>query len=82
IDSQYTLEESFSKFDFGHTSYTMAVNLAVEWKVKNLVLFHHEPRYDDRKVFGIARSAQWHREQLGTGALNVRTAQEGLELTP
>jgi phosphoribosyl 1,2-cyclic phosphodiesterase len=82
IDSQYTLEESFSKFDFGHTSYTMAVNLAVEWKVKNLVLFHHEPRYDDRKVFGIARSAQWHREQLGTGIVNVRTAQEGMELTP
>ena len=77
IDSQYTLEESFSKFDFGHTSYTMAVNLAVEWKVKNLVLFHHEPRYDDRKVHAIARSAQWHREELGSGSLNVRTAQEG-----
>jgi len=81
IDSQYTLEESFSKFDYGHTSYTMAVNLAVEWKVKTLVLFHHEPRYDDRKIFGIARSAHWHREQLGTGTLQVRTAQEGLELT-
>jgi phosphoribosyl 1,2-cyclic phosphodiesterase len=82
IDSQYTLEESFTKFDFGHTSYTMAVNLAVEWKVKNLVLFHHEPRYDDRKVFGIARSARWHQQQLGTTALTVRTAWEGLEITP
>ncbi len=81
IDSQYTLEESFSKFDYGHTSYTMAVNLAMEWKVKTLVLFHHEPQYDDRKLFGIARSAAWHKEQLGTGALEIRTAQEGLELT-
>jgi phosphoribosyl 1,2-cyclic phosphodiesterase len=81
LDSQYTLEESFSKFDYGHTAYTMAVNLAMEWKVKSLVLFHHEPRYDDRKVFGIARSARWHREQLGTSALEIRTAQEGLELT-
>ena len=81
LDSQYTLEESFSKFDFGHTSYTMAVNLAVEWKVKILVLFHHEPQYDDRKLFGIARSAAWHKEQLGTGALEIRTAQEGLELS-
>jgi phosphoribosyl 1,2-cyclic phosphodiesterase len=80
LDSQYTLEESFSKFDFGHTAYTMAVNLATEWKVKKLVLFHHEPRYDDRKIFGIARSARWHQEQLGTGALEIRTAQEGLEL--
>jgi len=80
LDSQYTLEESFGKFDFGHTAYTMAVNLANEWKVKRLVLFHHEPRYDDRKIFGIARSARWHQEQLGTGALDIRTAQEGLEL--
>jgi phosphoribosyl 1,2-cyclic phosphodiesterase len=78
LDSQYTLEESFTKFDYGHTAYTMAVNLAVEWKVKNLVLFHHEPRYDDRKVFGIARSAQWHRDQLATGVLNIQTAQEGM----
>jgi phosphoribosyl 1,2-cyclic phosphodiesterase len=80
LDSQYTLEESFGKLDFGHTAYTMAVNLATEWKVKRLVLFHHEPRYDDRKIFGIARSARWHQEQLGTGALEIRTAQEGLEL--
>jgi phosphoribosyl 1,2-cyclic phosphodiesterase len=81
LDSQYTLEESFTKFDFGHTAYTMAANLAVEWKVKTLVLFHHEPRYDDRKISGIARSAQWHRAQLGTGSLDIRSAQEGMELT-
>jgi phosphoribosyl 1,2-cyclic phosphodiesterase len=82
LDSQYTLEESFSKFDFGHTSYTMAVNLAVEWRVKKLVLYHHEPRYDDRKLFGIRRSAQWHGEQLGSRGLEILVAQEGLELVP
>jgi ribonuclease BN (tRNA processing enzyme) len=82
LDSQYTLEESFTKFDYGHTSYTMAVNLAVEWKVKTLVLFHHEPRYDDRKLFGIRRSAMWHSEQLGSRGLDILTAQEGLELVP
>jgi phosphoribosyl 1,2-cyclic phosphodiesterase len=80
LDSQYTLEESFTKFDFGHTSYTMAVNLASEWKVRKLVLFHHEPRYDDRKIFAIRRSAQWHGEQLGTKDLEIVAAQEGLEL--
>jgi phosphoribosyl 1,2-cyclic phosphodiesterase len=80
LDSQYTLEESFTKFDFGHTSFTMAVNLAEEWKVKTLVLFHHEPRYDDRKVHGLLRRAQWHLAQLGTGKLTIFTAQEGMEL--
>jgi phosphoribosyl 1,2-cyclic phosphodiesterase len=81
LDSQYTLEESFSKFDFGHTSYTMAVNLAVEWNVKRLVLFHHEPRYDDRKIFGMLRRAHWHRGQLEAGGLAIHTAQEGLEFS-
>lgn len=80
LDSQYTLEESFTKFDFGHTSYTMAVNLAVEWQVKNLVLFHHEPRYDDRKIHAMLRKAHWHLEQLGAPGLSIRTAQEGMEL--
>lgn len=81
LDSQYTLEESFSKFDFGHTAYTMAVNLAVEWKVKTLVLFHHEPRSDDRKIHGMARRARFHLGQLGAGPLTIHTAQEGMELT-
>jgi phosphoribosyl 1,2-cyclic phosphodiesterase len=80
LDSQYTLEESFSKFDFGHTSHTMAVNLAVEWRVKKLVLFHHEPRYDDRKIFGMLRKARWHEEQLDAPGLPILTAQEGLEV--
>ncbi len=81
LDSQYTLEESFRNFDFGHTSYTMAVNLAVEWKVKRLVLFHHEPRNDDRRIWDMARSAQWHAGQLGTSTLDIRTAQEGMEIS-
>jgi phosphoribosyl 1,2-cyclic phosphodiesterase len=81
LDSQYTLEESFSKFDYGHTATTMAVNLAVEWKVRRLVLFHHEPRYDDRKIHGMARRARFHLGQLDAGPLSILTAQEGLEIT-
>ena len=80
LDSQYTLEESFSNFDYGHTAYTMAVNLAVEWKVKSLVLFHHEPRSDDRKIHGMARRARFHLGQLDAGPLSILTAQEGMEI--
>ena len=80
LDSQYTLEESFTKFDFGHTAYTMAANLAAEWNAKKLVLFHHEPRYDDRKVWGISRAAQWHAQQLGNVGLQIIPAYEGLEV--
>jgi phosphoribosyl 1,2-cyclic phosphodiesterase len=81
LDSQYTLEESFSRFDFGHTSSTMAVSLAVEWKVKRLVLFHHEPQNGDRRIWDMVRSAQWHAEQLGVRGLDIRTAQEGMEVS-
>ena len=81
LDSQYTLEESFNKFDFGHSAYTMGVNLAVEWKVKKLVLFHHEPRSEDRKIFSIARRARWHLEQLGGDGVDISAAIEGLELS-
>jgi len=80
LDSQYTLEESFSKFDYGHTAYTMAVNLAVEWKVKTLVLFHHEPRSDDRKIHGMARRARFHLGQLDAEPMSILTAQEGMEI--
>lgn len=81
LDSQYTLEESFSKFDWGHTAYTMSVNLAVEWQIRRLVLFHHEPRYDDRKLFSILRKAQWHRDQLEAGFVTeILTAREGMEI--
>jgi ribonuclease BN (tRNA processing enzyme) len=58
----------------------MAVNLAVEWKVKKLVLFHHEPRYNDQRLYAIKRSALWHSEQLGAKGLEILTAQEGMEL--
>jgi ribonuclease BN (tRNA processing enzyme) len=35
------------KIDWGHTSNTMAVNCGLRWKVKTLVLTHHEPDYLD-----------------------------------
>lgn len=78
LDSQYTLDESFAKFDWGHTAYTMAVNVAHQWKVKNLALTHHEPSYDDEKVFGICEEAQMHAEQLGDHKLRIHLAREGM----
>lgn len=80
IDSQYTLDESFKKFDWGHTSYTMAANCATMWGVKNLVLTHHEPDYNDKKVFSIVEEAQEHKVHLGGQDLNIILAREGLEI--
>jgi phosphoribosyl 1,2-cyclic phosphodiesterase len=81
LDSQYTLEESIDKIDWGHSSYSMAVDLAAQWKIKNLVLFHHEPMYNDKKILGILRSAQWYAKHLENCHTDIHLAVEGLELS-
>ncbi|TGK31762.1 MBL fold metallo-hydrolase [Leptospira gomenensis] len=77
LDAQYTLDESFQKFDWGHTSYTMAVNCAVAWNVKTLVLTHHEPAYADDVLDIILQEAKAHAEALGNSALKIELALEG-----
>ena len=81
LDSQYTLEESIDKIDWGHTSYSMAVDFAAQWKIKTLVLFHHEPMYNDKKVLGILRSAQWYAKHLENQKTEVVLGVEGMELS-
>ncbi|RHX85970.1 MBL fold metallo-hydrolase [Leptospira stimsonii] len=79
LDSQYTLDESFQKFDWGHTSYTMAVNCAVAWNVKTLVLTHHEPAYADDVLDIILQEARAHAVALGNHTLKIELAVEGNE---
>lgn len=81
LDSQYTLQESFSKFDWGHTSYTMAVNCAIRWNVKNLVLTHHEPAYPDSMLKEIYNMAVEHAEQMDNDTLKIDMAREGMTFT-
>ena len=47
----YSLGDSVSvKEDWGHSSNVVAVELAQAARVRRLVLFHHEPAYDDRML--------------------------------
>lgn len=78
LDAQYTLDESFAKFDWGHTSYTMAVNCAARWRVKNLALTHHEPAYSDEKILENFHLAVEHRDLLKTTLPAIHLAREGL----
>ena len=80
-DSQYTLEESINKIDWGHTSYSMAVDLATQWRIKNLFLFHHEPMYSDKKILGILNSAQWYVNHMEDYRTEVFLAKEGEEIS-
>jgi len=81
IDSQYTLDEAIEKYDWGHSSYSLAVDFATEWDINTLVLFHHEPLYNDNKMFSIAKSAGWYKSHIGKNNVKILLAQEGLELS-
>lgn len=81
IDSQYTLNEAFKKFDWGHTSYTMAVNCAIRWNVKKLVLTHHEPAYSDEKLHTIIQDAVRHRNSMDLSLPEIFLAREGSAYT-
>lgn len=69
------------KFDWGHTSYTIAVNCAIRWNVKNLVLTHHEPAYPDSMLKEIYNMAVEHAEQMDNDTLKIDMAREGMTFT-
>ena len=80
IDTQYTLGEAIEKYNWGHSSFSLAADFASTWKVKKLVLFHHEPFYSDRKVDSLLKNASWYSEHLQNSGIEVYLAREGLEL--
>lgn len=78
LDSQYTLAEAFLKVDWGHTSYTMAVNCATNWNVKKLVMTHHEPAYSDDTLYENYLLALEHARLLNNDKTKIYLAREGM----
>jgi len=78
LDSQYTLDEAFLKVDWGHTSYTMAVNCAINWNVKKLIMTHHEPAYSDDILQENYLLALEHARQMMDVQTEIFLAREGM----
>jgi anti-anti-sigma factor len=83
FDAMYSLADMISvKEDWGHSSNVIAVELAQAAGVRRLVLFHHEPAYDDGKIEDVfhdtVRFEEIHRHDQ---AVEVIAAYDGLELT-
>ena len=73
-DAQYTQHDYVKgKQGWGHSTPQMACAVAQSCGAKRLVLFHHEPRYDDDAIAALERDAQ---------AIfpNTQAAYEGLEI--
>ena len=80
LDSQYTVEEAIKKENWGHSSFCYAIDFAALWNVKNLYLFHHEPTYDDKKIYSILKSARWYAGYSAQVKTKVYLAIEGQEI--
>ena len=80
LDAQYTVEETAQKEGWGHSAFCYAIDFAVFWNIKHLYLFHHEPMYDDKKIYAILKSAQWYSDYVCGGKVTVHLAIEGQEI--
>jgi len=82
FDTQYTFEESIDKLDWGHSSTTIAIDIAGIFNVKKLLLFHHDPNYDDAKLENVLYNARAYLNMNSkkVGELEVDIAYEGMEI--
>jgi ribonuclease BN (tRNA processing enzyme) len=81
FDTQYTFEESLNKIDYGHSSASIAIDIAGKFGVKKLILFHHEPDYSDEKLDAVLSNARIYLDmnKRKVGDLIVEIAYEGME---
>jgi phosphoribosyl 1,2-cyclic phosphodiesterase len=82
FDAMYSLADAISvKADWGHSSNIIGVELCQMAQVKHLVLFHHEPAYDDATIEGVLRETRRFEELTrGARALQISAAYDGLEV--
>jgi phosphoribosyl 1,2-cyclic phosphodiesterase len=82
FDAMYSLADTVSvKEDWGHSSNVVGVELCQLAEAKHLVLFHHEPAFDDATIERVWRETQRLEEiTRGAHAVTVTAAYDGLEI--
>jgi phosphoribosyl 1,2-cyclic phosphodiesterase len=81
FDAMYTFSESVTKEGWGHSTSLVGVDMAVKTGAKKLILFHHEPTYDDAKLKEILdKTIQYYAVVREYGHLDISLAVEGREL--
>lgn len=79
----YSLADAISvKADWGHSSNIVGVELCQMARARQLVMFHHEPTYDDGRIEQVLGETRRFEEITRDGhAVEVLSAWDGLELT-
>ena len=80
FDAQYSLAEQVSvKEDWGHSSNVVGVELCQLANAKHLVLFHHEPAFDDDQLLTIFQETLRFEEiTRGDRPLKITSSYDGL----
>ena len=80
FDTQYTFEEYVDKIDWGHSPASIAIDISTRENVKRLILFHHDPNYDDEKLDNVLANAKAYMDvnAKGNESMNVDIAYEGM----
>ena len=73
-------EEAVEKENWGHSAFCYAVDFASAWNIPKVILFHHDPTYDDKKVYSILQSARWYASYAVKKEIHLDIAAEGLEI--
>lgn len=81
LDSQYDRADYPSHVGWGHGCLDDSVALAARAGVGQLVLFHHDPEHDDRKIDAMLAQARRMVCEIGA-SLEVTAAREREELAP
>jgi phosphoribosyl 1,2-cyclic phosphodiesterase len=81
LDSQYTPGEAIEKYNWGHNTFSLAVDFAATWGIRRLILYHHDPSYDDTMLNSNLQSARQYAKNRGITGVEISLAVEGMELT-
>lgn len=83
FDAMYSLADAISlKEDWGHSSNIIGVELCHMAGAKNLVMFHHEPAFNDLTIDEVLQETIRFEEisREGGSGVNVLSAYDGMEL--
>jgi phosphoribosyl 1,2-cyclic phosphodiesterase len=50
FDAQYTLLESVTRIDWGHSTANLGLDLAMQHGIKKIIFSHHDPLADEKKI--------------------------------
>lgn len=82
FDAMYSLADAISvKADWGHSSNITGVELCQAAQARRLVMFHHEPAYDDARIARVLEETRRFEQITRQGPpLDVLSAWDGFEL--